>query len=49
MLAEFFTKALQGALFAKCCDMIMGWKHVDNLQMGPSSKKERVVNVVKVR
>ena len=48
MLAYFFTKALQGALFAKFCDVIMGWKHVDNLQMGPPSTKERVVNVVKV-
>ena len=27
----------------------MGWKHIDTLQMGPSSTKERVVNVVKVR
>ena len=33
----------------KIGDMIMGWKHVDTLQMGPPSKKERVVNVVKVR
>ena len=49
MLAEFFTKALQGAIFAKVCDMIMGWKHVDTLQMEPPSTKECVVNVVKVR
>ena len=48
MLAYVFTKALQGALFAKFCDRIMGWKHVDTLQMGPSSTMERVVNVVKV-
>ena len=48
MLAEFFTKALQGALFAKVCDMIMGWKNVDTLQMEPPSTKECVVNVVKV-
>ena len=28
--------------------MIMGWKHVDTLQMEPPSTKECVVNVVKV-
>ena len=49
MLAYFFTKVLQGDMFAKFCDVIMGWKHVDTLQMGPPSTKERVVNVVKVR
>ena len=49
MLAEFFTKSLQGALFAKFCDVIMVWKHVDTLQMGPPSTKEHVGNVVKVR
>ena len=48
MLAHCFTKALQGALFTKFCDMIMGWKHVDILHMGPPSTKERVGNVVKV-
>ena len=48
MLADFFTKALQGSLFAKFHDMIMGWKHVDTLQMGPPSTKERVGNVVNV-
>ena len=49
MLAYFFTKSLLGALFAKFCDVIMGWKHVDTLQMGPTSTKERVGNVVKFR
>ena len=49
MLADFFTKALQGALFAKFCDVIMGWKHVDTLQMGPPSTKDHVGNLVKVR
>ena len=29
--------------------MIMGWKHVDTLQMRPPSTKDRVGNVVKVR
>ena len=49
MLAYFFTKSPEGALFAKFCDVIMGWKHVDTLHMGPPSTKERVGNVVKVR
>ena len=49
MIAYFFTKSLLGALFAKFCDVIMGWKHVDTLQMGPTSTKERVENVVKFR
>ena len=49
MLADFFTKALQGALLEKIHDMIMGWKHVYTLQMGPPPTKERVGNVVKVR
>ena len=49
MLADCFTKSLQGVLFAKFHEVIMGWKHVDNLQMGPASTKEGVGNVVKVR
>ena len=49
MLTDFFTKSLQGALFVKFRDVLMGWKHVDTLQMGPPSTKERVGNVVKVR
>ena len=49
MLADFFTKNLQGALFTKFCDTIMGWKHVDTLQMGLPSTKEGDGNVVKVR
>ena len=44
-----FTKALQGALFAKVCDMIMERKYVDTLHMGPPSTKECVGYVVKVR
>ena len=49
MLADIFTKALQGSLFAKFCDIIMGWKHVDMIQMGPPSTKELVGDVVKIR
>ena len=46
MFADFFTKSLQGALSAKFRDVIMGWKHVDNIQMGPPSTKDCVVNVL---
>ena len=49
MLADFFTKALQGALFTNFRDVIMGWKHVNTLQMVPPSTKESVGNVVQVR
>jgi hypothetical protein len=31
MLADFFTKPLQGALFRKFRDVILGYKHVDSL------------------
>ena len=48
MLADFFTESLQGSLHAEFCEVIMGWKHVDTLQMGQSSTDERVGNVVKV-
>ena len=49
MLTDISTKALQEALFAKFRDEIMGWRHVDTLQMGPPSTKESVGNVVKFR
>ena len=29
-------------------EVIMGWKHIDTLQMGPTSTKELVGNVEKV-
>ena len=48
MLADFFTKSLQGSLIAQVCDMTMGWKHVYTLQIRPPSTKERVGNEVKV-
>ena len=51
MLADFFTKALQGKLFHKFCAIIMGWKHVsslwedDNIDISVhDSSKERVEN-----
>ena len=35
ILADFFTKALQGFLFANVYDVIMWGIHIDTLQMGP--------------
>ena len=49
MLTYFLTEALQGALFVKFRDIMIGWKHVDTLQMVPLSTKYRIVNMVKVR
>ena len=49
MLAYFLTKILQGSIFAKFRDVRMGWKHVDTLQMGPPSTRERVGDVVKFK
>ena len=31
MLGDFFTKPLQGALFTKFRDVILGYKHIDSL------------------
>ena len=45
MLVDLFTKALQGYIFVKFREVIMRWKHIDTLQMGPPSTKERVGNV----
>ena len=43
MLADFFTKPLQGALFRKFRDVILGYKHIDTLTMNPlPSAEERV-------
>ena len=43
MLADFFTKPLQGALFHKFRDVIMGWKHISTLKEPSNSElKERV-------
>ena len=33
MLGDFFTKPLQGSLFIKFRDVILGYKHVDSLQV----------------
>ena len=49
MIAGLFTKALQGDLFETFLEVIMGWKHIDTLDIGPSSTKDRVGNVVNIR
>ena len=47
MLANFFTKPLQGSLFQRLREVIMGWKHVNILQdYVPHPKKERNENHV---
>ncbi len=30
-LADFYSKALQGKLFQKYREVLMGWKHIDSL------------------
>ena len=43
MLADFFTKPLQGALFRKFRDIILGHKHVDTLaELTDTAARERV-------
>jgi hypothetical protein len=43
MLADFFTKPLQGSLFRKFREVIMGHKHVDSLkEIVPTASQERV-------
>ena len=47
MLADFFTKPLQGSLFHKFRDVVLGYKHIDALtQSVPISTEERVENRV---
>jgi hypothetical protein len=43
MLADFFTKPLQGALFRKFRDIILGYKHVNSLALIPTSEPEERV------
>jgi hypothetical protein len=43
MLADFFTKPLQGALFRRFRDMILGYKHVNTLAGTPPSPDEERV------
>ncbi len=43
MLADFFTKPLQGSLFRKFRDVIMGQKHIDSLKEATTTpSQERV-------
>ena len=43
MLADFFTKPLQGALFYKLRDVILGYRHIRSLDLlEPDSDEERV-------
>ena len=47
MLADYFTKPLQGSLFRKFREIIMGWKHINTLKSNPydaNNLKERVEN-----
>ena len=48
MLAYLFTNALQGALFLKFQEVIMNWRHIDTLQMGPPSTNERAENLYEI-
>ena len=50
MLADFYTKPLQGSLFRKMRDVIMGYSHISSLkskdnQSTSSSMKERIENI----
>jgi hypothetical protein len=50
MLADYFTKALQGNLFSTFRDIIMGYTHIDTLLLDPSFPlKECVENMTKNR
>ena len=47
MLANYFTKPLQGLLFIRLRELIMGWTHVETLRnYAPPTKKESVENHV---
>ena len=47
MLADFFTKPLQGALFRKFRDVILGYNHIDSLTLDPApAPEERVGGTV---
>jgi hypothetical protein len=43
MLADFFTKPLQGNLFREFRDVILGYKHTDNITTRVSSSREEGV------
>ena len=46
MLADFYTKPIQGGLFTKFRDILMGQSHISSLRQSIGfEKKERVENV----
>ena len=45
MLADFFTKPLQGTLFVTFRDVILGYKHVDSLLSAPTTAPEERVGM----
>ena len=45
---QIFTKALQGALLETFSDLIMGWKQLDTLHIGPPSTNKYVESLVKI-
>ena len=47
-LEDLFNKALQGELFVKFREVIMGWKNIDTLHIWLPLTMERVVNMEKV-
>ena len=49
MVADFFTKPLQGAIFKKLCDIVMGRSPISSLKINPSSPmpEERVGGTMK--
>ena len=44
MIADYFTKPLQGTLFNKFRAVIMGWEHIDTISS--AGNKERVAKQV---
>ena len=42
MLADFFTKPLQGDRFQRFRDVVMGYKHINTLQESDVTTQERV-------
>ena len=47
MLADFFTKPLQGALYRKFRDVILGYARVDSLAIAPLPELEERVGSVR--
>ena len=45
MLADFMSKPLQGSLFQKFRNVLMGWAHIDTLFEHFTSNEERVENI----